>query len=79
MEHLEASHRRLHCAGAAGFLGTDYLVEARTASDFVDDRAYDAHADLASVTAEFERRFPTWQVQPSAQHQMECDLRDPSL
>ena len=63
MEHLEASHWRLHFAGAAGFLGTDYLVEARIAAEYVDNQAgYDAEADLASVTAEFERRFPTWQV-----------------
>ena len=67
MEHLDASHWRLHFAGAAGFLGADYLVEARVASDFMEDRAgYDAEANLASVTAEFERRFPTWQVRPCA-------------
>lgn len=73
MEHLEASHWRLHFAGAAGFLGADYMVEARVASDFVDDRAGDdVEANLASVTAEFERRFPTWQARPSALQP--CDL-----
>lgn len=74
MEHLEASHWRLQFAGAAGFLGTDYLVEARVASDFVDDRAgYDAEANLASVTAEFERRFPTWQARPTSSAAMRLD------
>ena len=67
MEHLEASHWRLQFAGAAGFLGADCLVEARIAPDFADDRAgFDAEANLASVTAEFERRFPTWQARPLA-------------
>ena len=65
MQHLEASHGRLHFAGAASFQDEDCLIEARVPPESADDAPRgDAEADPASATAAFMQRFPTWQVQP---------------
>ncbi len=64
LEHLEASHRRFEFAGAAAPLGGEGLVEVRVAAAPAGggDAAPALHPGLAPWSAEFRRRYPSWQV-----------------
>ncbi|KAK9826831.1 hypothetical protein WJX81_005280 [Elliptochloris bilobata] len=62
VEHLEASHWRFAFASAAGYMSTDYLVEARVAAEAEDESAGGSDAATQAFwAAEFKRRYPCWQ------------------